>query len=97
MVLSTEQIQQWNAVHNLWTVNPAGTTLSHRFEFAHFTDAFSFMTAVALAAERLDHHPEWTNVYGRVDIRLTTHDAGGITARDLQLAEFIESKAQVLL
>ena len=58
--------------------------------FADFNRAFSFMTRVALVAEKLNHHPEWSNVYGRVDILLTTHDAGGVTELDAQLARFID-------
>lgn len=61
------------------------------FEFADFKDAFAFMTQVALVAEKMNHHPEWTNVYNRVEIRLTTHDAGNtVTDKDRSLAAEIE-------
>jgi len=60
-----------------------------KFVFADFIEAFGFMSRVALLAERMDHHPEWSNVYNRVEIFLTTHDAGGITARDFELAQRI--------
>lgn len=60
------------------------------FRFADFNAAFGFMCQVALMAERIDHHPEWFNVYNRVDVVLTTHDAKGVTRRDLDLAAFIE-------
>lgn len=60
--------------------------LHRRFVFGDFVEAFGFMSRVALLAEALDHHPEWSNVYNRVEIYLTTHDAGGITERDLTLA-----------
>jgi 4a-hydroxytetrahydrobiopterin dehydratase len=60
--------------------------LYRRFVFADFVEAFGFMSRVALLAERTDHHPEWSNVYNRVEIYLTTHDAGGITERDFDLA-----------
>ena len=60
--------------------------LYREYGFADFVEAFGFMTRAALAAERMNHHPEWSNVYNRVTIRLTTHDAGGITDRDLRLA-----------
>ncbi|MCE2507713.1 MAG: 4a-hydroxytetrahydrobiopterin dehydratase [Nitrosopumilaceae archaeon] len=60
--------------------------LYREYEFVDFVGAFGFMAKAALAAERMNHHPEWSNVYNRVTIRLTTHDAGGITDRDLRLA-----------
>jgi 4a-hydroxytetrahydrobiopterin dehydratase len=63
-----------------------GGTIRRDFVFADFVQAFAFMTRVALVAEKHDHHPEWSNVYNRVSITLTTHDAGGLTARDIALA-----------
>jgi 4a-hydroxytetrahydrobiopterin dehydratase len=65
--------------------------LLRELSFPNFVEAFGFMTSVALVAERMDHHPEWSNVYGRVVIELTTHDAGGITERDFELARKIEA------
>jgi len=70
-----------------WSLN--SDKLYRRFVFADFVEAFGFMSKVALLAERMDHHPEWSNVYNRVEIHLTTHDAGGITARDFDLAQRI--------
>jgi len=64
------------------------------FRFADFAHAFAFMTHAALVAERMNHHPEWFNVYSRVDITLATHDAGGVTDRDIRLAEAIEEAAR---
>jgi 4a-hydroxytetrahydrobiopterin dehydratase len=64
--------------------------------FADFNTAFGFMTRVALLADKVDHHPEWSNVYNRVDILLTTHDAGGVTQRDLDMARFIDDAATAL-
>lgn len=62
------------------------------FEFSDFVEAFAFMTQVALVAEKLNHHPDWTNVYNKVEIRLTTHDAGNVvTTKDRELASIIES------
>jgi 4a-hydroxytetrahydrobiopterin dehydratase len=63
------------------------------FAFSDFKSAFGFMTQVALKAEQMDHHPEWFNVYNRVEITLATHDANGVTTLDLELAKFIEDAA----
>ena len=71
-----------------------GEALARRFRFADFAGAFAFMTAVAADAEELDHHPEWTNVYSSVAVRLTTHDACGITALDIELARRIDAHAE---
>lgn len=72
-----------------WTVD--GEHLKRTFRFADFSQAFGFMTRVALLAEQQDHHPEWFNVYNRVEIALTTHDADGLSARDLRLAKAIDA------
>lgn len=69
-----------------WTFDDARGAISRRFVFADFAEAFAFMTQVALAAEKRDHHPDWSNVYNRVEIVLTTHDAGGLTQKDVDLA-----------
>ena len=69
-----------------WQLDATRGAIRRSFRFADFGQAFSFMTALALHAERHDHHPEWFNVYNRVDITLTTHDAGGLTALDLAFA-----------
>ena len=65
-------------------------TLEQTFVFKDFSEAFAFMSRVAMIAEKLDHHPEWSNVYNKVTIRLTTHDAKGVTDKDLDLAKAIE-------
>lgn len=67
--------------------------IRRRLRFGDFNEAFAFMCRVAMQAEKLDHHPEWHNVYNRVEIVLSTHDAGGLTERDLALARFIERAA----
>lgn len=66
----------------------------HRlFEFDDFVAAFGFMSQIAIIAEKMDHHPEWSNVYNRVDVRLTTHDAGGLTELDFELADHMDRLA----
>ena len=76
-----------------WRAAEGRDALTRTFRFADFNAAFGFMTRVALIAEKLDHHPEWSNVYGRVEVLLTTHDAGGVTALDLRLAQFMDEVA----
>ena len=76
-----------------WDYDEARDALTRQFVFADFVTAFGFMTRVALLAEKADHHPEWSNVYNRVDILLTTHDAGGLSARDVAMAKAIEGVA----
>jgi 4a-hydroxytetrahydrobiopterin dehydratase len=76
-----------------WSETDEGRALTRNFVFADFAQAFAFMTRVALAAERLDHHPEWTNRWNRVDITLTTHDSGGLTEHDVALAREIDRAA----
>ena len=71
----------------------ARPALSKSFRFADFKSAFAFMTACALKAEQMDHHPEWFNVYNKVDVILTTHDAGGVTEKDIELAKFMDAHA----
>lgn len=73
-----------------WTWDAERDAIARRFRFADFSAAFGFMTRVALAAEQADHHPEWTNVWNRVDVALTTHDAGGLTAKDVALAKAMD-------
>lgn len=87
--LSNEQIQEHLRALSAWTVKDE--KLHRELSFPDFVQAFGFMSSVALVAERMDHHPEWSNVYGRVVIDLTTHDAGGITERDFELARRIEA------
>ena len=73
-----------------WSLRGDGLAIERTFRFADFSEAFGFMARVALAAEKADHHPEWFNVWNRVEITLTTHDAGGLSARDVALAEAID-------
>ena len=69
-----------------WSVIEDRDAITKTFVFADFSEAFAFMTRVALVAETMDHHPEWSNVYKKVVVTLTTHDAGGVTAKDIELA-----------
>lgn len=73
-----------------WDYDEARDAITRRFTFADFSEAFAFMTRVALLAEKTDHHPEWSNVWNRVDVLLTTHDAGGLSGRDIDMAQAIE-------
>ncbi|MEM8500162.1 MAG: 4a-hydroxytetrahydrobiopterin dehydratase [Pseudomonadota bacterium] len=84
------ELQQLNSEAAVpWVVNTDGK-LSKTLKFPDFIQAWGFMNSVALYAEKKDHHPEWFNVYNRVEIELTTHDAGGISAKDIDLARFID-------
>lgn len=74
-----------------WALTEDGLDIERRFVFRNFSEAFAFMTRVAMAAEKMNHHPEWSNVYKTVDIRLTTHDAGGLTELDFVLARRIDT------
>lgn len=79
----------------LWTHDSARDAIRRTFRFADFNAAFGFMSRLALYAERHDHHPEWFNVYNRVEITLTTHDAGGLSVRDIAFAAFADAAADV--
>ena len=87
--LSPTAIEQQLAGLNGWSLNQ--NKLYRQFVFENFIEAFGFMSRVALLAETMNHHPEWSNVYNRVEIHLTTHDADGISKRDFALAEQINS------
>jgi 4a-hydroxytetrahydrobiopterin dehydratase len=85
-------LAQYLARVPLWRYDGArGGTITREFAFADFVQAFGFMTRVALLAEKADHHPEWSNVYRRVTIVLTTHDAQGLSTRDIELAQRIDA------
>jgi len=77
-----------------WKTVDGRDAIAKSFKFADFNAAFAFMTKVALTAEKSDHHPEWSNVWNKVDITLSTHDAGGVTEKDIALAKFIEQAAK---
>lgn len=77
-----------------WVVVDGRDAIRRKLQFADFNAAFGFMTQVALMAEKLDHHPEWSNVYNRVEIVLSTHDAGGLTHKDIVLARLVDQVAK---
>jgi len=74
-----------------WSLEEGGKALVRTFKFNNFSEAFAFLARVAMHAEKVDHHPEFTNVWNRVDFRLTTHDADGVTSRDIELAKAIDA------
>ena len=74
-----------------WRLREDGLAIERALKFKDFNEAFGFMTRVALLADKHDHHPEWSNVYNRVEITLTTHDAGGLSARDVTMARAIDA------
>ena len=91
--LTADEISALTSDLPMWKLDPDGLAVRADLTFADFTTAFAFMTEVAGEAGRADHHPEWFNVFNRVSIRLTTHDAGGLTRRDDALARFIAGAA----
>lgn len=82
-----------SGLHDLdrWAYDKAGDAIEREFRFKDFSEAFAFMSRVALAAEKAGHHPDWRNSYNTVTIRLSTHDAGGLSARDIALAKTIDA------
>jgi len=88
--LTSEERAQLAKILPEWRLAREKDALLRSFEFADFVAAFGFMTRVALLAEKMDHHPEWSNVYNRVEILLTTHDCNGLSARDVTLAQAID-------
>ena len=92
-VLSSDDISKLIDQEALdWEIIEDGKKIKKTFKFKSFIEAFSFMSKIAIYAEKKDHHPEWSNVYNKVEICLTTHDAGGITEKDVDLINFIEKK-----
>jgi 4a-hydroxytetrahydrobiopterin dehydratase len=87
---SEERAAQIAGLHG-WQAATGRDAIQRQFKFADFNEAFGFMTRVAIKAQEMDHHPEWFNVYNKVEITLSTHDAGGLTERDIKLAKFIDS------
>lgn len=89
--LSAEERAAGLAALSGWTEAENGGAIRKIYRFRDFNEAWGFMSRVALIAEKMDHHPEWTNVWNRVEVTLSTHDAGGLTALDLRLAEAMDA------
>jgi 4a-hydroxytetrahydrobiopterin dehydratase len=89
---SEERVSQLAELHG-WQSVAGRDAIQRTFRFADFNEAFGFMARVAIKAQEMDHHPEWFNVYNRVEITLSTHEANGLTSRDIALARFIDSIA----
>ncbi|MEX0342551.1 MAG: 4a-hydroxytetrahydrobiopterin dehydratase [Erythrobacter sp.] len=89
--LTAEERDSWLSGLKGWELTRDGQAIERKFEFADFSEAFAFMTRVAMIAESRDHHPEWFNVYNRVEVTLTTHDAGGLSLRDVKMARKIDA------
>ena len=79
-----------------WTLSADGTAIQKSFTFKNFRAAWTFMEDIAVEADQMDHHPEWSNVYNKVEIRLSTHDEGGVSEKDIELATFINAAQQVV-
>lgn len=93
MIEALSEVERTEALEGLpeWEHDEARDAITRSILFADFIEAFGFMTQVALIAERMNHHPEWSNVYNRVDVLLTTHDAGGLSPRDIDMAQAIDA------
>ena len=93
--LDTTTIHEMRARHDAWALDDDEKAIRSVFKFADFASAFAFMTEIAIIAEKLDHHPEWMNVWNKVTVRLTTHDAGGLTELDFELAGHMDRVAAI--
>lgn len=87
--LNESQIREALRTLSGWTYTD--NALKKQFKFKNFSEAWGFMSRAALMAEKMDHHPDWSNTYNKVDVALSTHDAGGVTEKDVKLATFMES------
>ena len=96
MAAKLDSAQRAKALAELkgWSHEPKRDAIVKTFVFANFVEAFGFMAKCALVAERMDHHPEWSNVYKTVNVLLTTHDAGGLTMKDVELARVMDAAAK---
>lgn len=92
-LLNASEVRERVGALKGWSLSEDGKSIGKDFKFDDFSAAFAFMTRGAIMAEKLNHHPEWSNVYNRVEVTLSTHDAGGITQLDLDLAKALDSYA----
>lgn len=83
-VIALSKLPKWRSIKGR-------NAITRSFKFKDFNAAFAFMTRVALLAEKMDHHPEWSNVYNKIDVTLSTHDSGGVTKKDIEMAEAMDS------
>ena len=90
----SQAVESFLQKNNGWAWKKGKKAIHKSYAFKDFNQAFGFMTRVALLAEKMNHHPEWFNVYNRVDVVLTTHDAGGVTEKDVKLATFMDKCAK---
>ena len=97
MTAKLDKAQRAAALKSLkgWGEDAKRDAIVKTFVFANFVEAFGFMTKAALIAEKMDHHPEWSNVYKTVTVLLTTHDAGGLTSKDVELARAMDGSARL--
>jgi 4a-hydroxytetrahydrobiopterin dehydratase len=95
MAMRLTDIERTEALASLagWVLVEGRDAITRTFQFRDFSQAFGFMAQVALKAEAMNHHPEWCNVYARIEVTLSTHDAGGLTKLDITLAQFMNSVA----
>lgn len=91
--LTDDALQSALAGLDGWALDDAGNGIEKKYQFQDFNAAFGFMSRSALKAEQMNHHPEWFNVWNRVEVRLSTHDAGGVTSLDIELAGFMDGIA----
>lgn len=90
----SQAVESFLQKNNDWAWKKGKKAIHKSYAFKDFNQAFGFMTRVALTAEQMNHHPEWFNVYNRVEVTLTTHDAGGVTEKDVKLATFMDKYAK---
>eukprot|EP01061_Rhynchopus_euleeides_P016355 TRINITY_DN27638_c0_g1_i1.p1 TRINITY_DN27638_c0_g1~~TRINITY_DN27638_c0_g1_i1.p1 ORF type:complete len:110 (+),score=43.55 TRINITY_DN27638_c0_g1_i1:51-380(+) len=97
VLAGAERADALKQLHADWTVVEGRDAIRRKIVFGDFQQAWTFMSGVAIKAEKMDHHPEWFNVYNTVDVTLSTHDASGLTERDINLAKHIDTVSQSLL